>query len=78
MFKVGDIIERNQEYKVGDIVELFERNQEYKIIDKLGYNHYSVKGIDDGETFLTSGFNMIDKQYIRKLKLNKICSKLEI
>jgi len=74
MFKIGDIVKFKDEY-YQDIV------QSYMIISKLDImgGTYRIKGLITNKKRFIQYFALeLDKIYYRKLKINKICSKLEI
>jgi len=74
MFKIGDIVKFKDEY-YQDIIE------PYMIIS--GYDiwsgSYRIKGlITNRQKLIQYSAIELDKTYYRKLKINKICSNLEI
>ncbi len=79
MFKVGDVVITIKKFPIMDKI-----NQSFVVVQVLplavgGHeNAYIFKGLIDGKSYNRSRNNIkIDEQYYRKIKLEKICSKLE-
>ena len=76
MFKVGDIIKRKDakimRYKI------LEFRFEYMVVETATENREEVSQYTIGMGDKLYDIWEVDKQYYRKQKLKKICSKLEI
>jgi hypothetical protein len=79
MFKIGDIIKLSHSYK-GVIYpyQLTEVEQSY-IVLKTNEPLIEIEGLKNNRNLtINSGYFKIDSQLTRKLKLKRICTKLEI
>ena len=82
MFKVGDIVEPKKD--AGDINSryLLGYPSDYYKVKRIGIGNITVVCVNDGfeglEYYVDEEKWQMDITYLRRLKLEKICSKLEI
>ena len=82
MFKVGDIVEPKKDGRDSNRKYLLDYPHDYYIITDVGDYDITILSVNDGfhgMYYYVDGENwQLDTSYLRRKKLEKICSKLEI
>ena len=81
MFKIGDIVEPKETGKDINSMYLLGYPRDYYKVIGIGIDTITIVPVNDGfealNYYVSSENWQLDMVYLRKLKINKICSKLE-